>query len=170
MSTPDVQETLRERGERYGDFADHARIAQGLRRVLHTAPKWATLPDMHKQALEAITDKIARVLNGDPNYPDNFHDIAGYARLVEERLSNVEASASLEGNCSAPLWTVWVVPASGAAGGTTHVAHYAAPSHTLAGFQAIQEVAEAWNVPAGGLRVLGAAAGIVNIVDWTDEL
>ena len=33
-----------------------------------------------------IQHKIARVLNGDPNYPDNWHDIAGYARLVEREL------------------------------------------------------------------------------------
>src|SRR5690606_10084595 len=30
--------------------------------------------------------KIARILIGDPNYADNWHDIQGYAKLVEERL------------------------------------------------------------------------------------
>lgn len=32
-----------------------------------------------------IADKIARILNGDPEYRDNWHDIAGYAKLAEDR-------------------------------------------------------------------------------------
>ena len=39
-----------------------------------------------REGLKAILQKIARILNGDPNYADNWHDIQGYARLVEERL------------------------------------------------------------------------------------
>lgn len=80
-----VDETLAERGARYGDFADHARMAQRIQRAMHTAG-WESLPDMHRQALTVIADKIARVLTGDPNYPDNWHDIQGYAKLVEDRL------------------------------------------------------------------------------------
>ena len=33
-----------------------------------------------------ITNKMARIVNGDPNYIDNWHDIAGYATLVEQEL------------------------------------------------------------------------------------
>lgn len=33
-----------------------------------------------------IFQKISRIVNGDPDYADNWHDIQGYARLVEERL------------------------------------------------------------------------------------
>jgi hypothetical protein len=33
-----------------------------------------------------IQHKIARILNGDPTYTDNWHDIAGYATLVEQHL------------------------------------------------------------------------------------
>lgn len=80
-----VDQTLQERGSRYGDFADHALIAQSIKRAM-AGPGWDELPDMHRQALEVIADKIARILNGDPNYADNWHDIQGYARLVEQRL------------------------------------------------------------------------------------
>jgi hypothetical protein len=38
------------------------------------------------EALEMICHKIARVLNGDPNHHDHWHDIAGYATLVANRL------------------------------------------------------------------------------------
>ncbi len=82
-----VDSTLAERGARYGDFADHAAVAQRIKlAMLHGASRWAVMPDMHKQALEVIADKIARIVVGDPNYADNWHDIQGYARLVEERL------------------------------------------------------------------------------------
>lgn len=36
--------------------------------------------------LEMIAHKIARILNGDPNYADNWHDIAGYATLIDLQL------------------------------------------------------------------------------------
>jgi len=36
--------------------------------------------------LQMVQHKIARVLNGDPTYADNFVDIAGYAKLVADEL------------------------------------------------------------------------------------
>jgi hypothetical protein len=47
---------------------------------------WQTLTPVQKQALTVIADKIARVLSGDPDYADNWHDIQGYAKLEEDRL------------------------------------------------------------------------------------
>lgn len=82
-----VENTLRERGKRYGDFADHARVAQTIKRAFDDkASNYNDLPDMHRQALEVIADKIARILTGDFQYADNWHDIQGYAKLVEDRL------------------------------------------------------------------------------------
>jgi hypothetical protein len=95
-----VTETLDERGARYGDFTDHARIAQQLQDVMrqHTVKNhngesqknWHYLSAVQKQALTVLADKIARILNGDPNYTDNWHDIQGYAKLVEDRLPKAE--------------------------------------------------------------------------------
>jgi hypothetical protein len=34
-----------------------------------------------------IQHKVARILNGEPDYSDNWHDIAGYATLVDDLLS-----------------------------------------------------------------------------------
>jgi len=84
-----VSNTLAERGERYGQFADHARIAQGIQDVMRAAPKWPHLDQDMKQALSVIADKIARILNGDPFYGDNWHDIQGYAKLVEDRINMI---------------------------------------------------------------------------------
>lgn len=82
-----VQETLQERGACYGDFTDHAAIAQSLQDIMRGTAGWARLDPVKRQALTVIADKIARILNGDPEYTDNWHDIQGYARLAEERLA-----------------------------------------------------------------------------------
>ena len=41
-----------------------------------------------EDALMMISVKISRILNGDPNYSDNWRDIAGYATLVADRLDS----------------------------------------------------------------------------------
>lgn len=82
----DIDSTLQERGDRYGSFEHHAKIAQDLQRVLHAEAGWAKLADDQRQALTVIMDKVARMLNGDPAYRDNWHDIVGYAKLVDDRM------------------------------------------------------------------------------------
>lgn len=82
-----VEQTLAERGARYGDFTDHARLCQAIKKTMMSeCVAWDLLADVQRQALEVIADKIARILTGDPNYADNWHDIQGYAKLVEDRL------------------------------------------------------------------------------------
>ena len=80
-----VEDTLAERGKRYGDFSDHAVIAQCLQDSMRATPGWDLLTADKKQALTVIADKIARVLSGDPEYRDNWRDIQGYAKLAEDR-------------------------------------------------------------------------------------
>lgn len=91
MST--IDNTLEERGTRYGEFPQHARITQNLKRAMNDSPNWASLPDDMKEALEMVAHKIGRILNGDPDYSDSWHDIIGYTRLVEERLVTKEAAS-----------------------------------------------------------------------------
>ena len=90
-----VQNTLEERGKRYGSFKEHAIIAQNLKHEMWITSGWQRLAHDQKQALEVIADKIARILNGDPDYVDNWHDIQGYAKLVEDRL--IENSKGVSG-------------------------------------------------------------------------
>ena len=82
----EVENTLEERGNRYGAFTEHARITQNLKRAMQDSPNWAKLPDYMKEALEMNAHKVGRILNGDPNYADSWHDIIGYTRLVEKEL------------------------------------------------------------------------------------
>jgi hypothetical protein len=83
-----IENTLNERGTRYGEFKDHAKIAQTLKQYMHNTQNWFELNYDQKEALDMIMHKVARILNGDPNYIDSWHDIAGYATLVEQRLSD----------------------------------------------------------------------------------
>ncbi len=87
-NTKQVDETLNERGCRYGKFADHAMIAQMLKQYMHNTQNWFDLSYDQKEALDMIQHKIARILNGDPNYADSWHDIAGYASLIDKRLTD----------------------------------------------------------------------------------
>lgn len=79
--------TLAERGRRYGNFAEHARVTQSLKDAMIVSPNWATLEPDQKEALEMVAHKIGRILNGDPDYHDSWHDIVGYAKLVADRLA-----------------------------------------------------------------------------------
>ena len=89
-----VASTLAQRGVRYGKFLDHAVIAQGLKDVMWATTAWEWMLPDQQQALEVIMDKVARILNGDPNYDDNWVDIAGYATLVFNRLREEQANAN----------------------------------------------------------------------------
>lgn len=82
----DIDTTLAERGTRYGVFRQHARIAQHLKQIIFHYRNKGDLEDDQVEALEMIAHKIARILNGDPNYHDSWVDIAGYAKLVADRL------------------------------------------------------------------------------------
>ena len=82
----DVNKTLDERGERYGNFGNHAELSQKLKQAMKEKATWWDLSSSQQESLEMIAHKIARILNGDPNYADNWHDIAGYATLIDLQL------------------------------------------------------------------------------------
>lgn len=84
-----INSILKERGKRYGEFKSHAQVTQLLKNVMYGSPKWFDLSWDQKESLEMIAHKIGRILNGDPNYDDSWVDIAGYAKLVSDRLQNV---------------------------------------------------------------------------------
>jgi len=83
-----VDAILNTRASTYGSFADVARMAQRLKNVAHTGAgeQGRAFAADQAEALDMIFSKIARILNGDPNYVDSWTDIAGYATLVADRL------------------------------------------------------------------------------------
>lgn len=81
-----VDAVLAERGSRYGRFDQHAAITQSLKGLLFQyRPRTSLAPDQ-VEALEMIAHKLGRIVNGDPDYADSWVDIAGYAKLVADRL------------------------------------------------------------------------------------
>lgn len=86
--TVDINEMLAERGKRYGKFLSHAEITQELKSTIRSfvLEMDRRLEYDQQEALDMICHKIGRILNGDPNYIDSWDDIAGYAKLVADRL------------------------------------------------------------------------------------
>ena len=81
-----ITDTLNDREKKYGSFAANAHIAQGLQNIAKSTNGWHNMPDIQREAIEMIFHKIARQINGAKDYPDNFHDIAGYAMLAEQEI------------------------------------------------------------------------------------
>lgn len=85
-----IDDTLEERGNRYGEFPDHARITQSIKRAMQDSRRWHQLPDDMKESLEMVAHKIGRILNGDPFFHDSWLDAIGYLRLIEKQLEGSE--------------------------------------------------------------------------------
>jgi hypothetical protein len=51
-----IEATLAERGTRYGDYAEHARITQNIKRAMQDSPNWASLADDQREALDEAAD------------------------------------------------------------------------------------------------------------------
>ncbi len=84
----EINRVLEERGSRYGNFEDHASITQNLKALVASMleNRKKKLADDQQEALDMIFHKIGRIVNGDPDYADSWVDIAGYAKLVADRL------------------------------------------------------------------------------------
>lgn len=79
-----INSTLEERHNTHGDFHDNARLAQAMLSTARSSQNWQKLSDAQKEGLHMIFHKISRALSGDNNNPDHWHDIAGYATLIEK--------------------------------------------------------------------------------------
>ena len=90
--TESITTILTERGNRYGKFTGHAEVTQMLKTVVASAlvKRNKTLAPDQQESLDMILHKIGRIVNGDPDYDDSWVDIAGYAKLVADRLQGVE--------------------------------------------------------------------------------
>lgn len=85
-SASGIGTTLRERHETYGDFATQATIAQKLKEVMHETQNWSSMTFAQRESLDMIATKISRILNGDSDHIDSWHDTVGYAKLAENQL------------------------------------------------------------------------------------
>ena len=83
-----IDETLDARAQDYGKFKDGAALMQAMKRTLadHALRHNKTFADDQWEALEMIVHKIGRIVNGNPDKVDHWVDIAGYAKLIADRL------------------------------------------------------------------------------------
>ena len=82
-----IDDTLSERGKRYGKFEDGSKIMQQLKDIAHKSPSWELMEPIQREAMDMILHKVGRVLNGDPFYDDSWRDIAGFSKLVVDWLN-----------------------------------------------------------------------------------
>jgi hypothetical protein len=82
--TDKVNDTLDEREDNYGNYDGVAKISQELKNVMH--PYYHKLNNSQRESADMFANKLGRILNGNPNYPDSWLDIAGYAMLVYNKL------------------------------------------------------------------------------------
>ncbi|MDP3554831.1 hypothetical protein [Methylocystis sp.] len=66
------------REKTHGDFASTAVVAQALKNALRAGPSWHRLSDVQREALDGRAVKLARIVCGDPNFPDHWDDDDGY--------------------------------------------------------------------------------------------
>jgi len=83
----DVTETLGQRENRYGEYRNVSATAQTLKETLRQGDSWITMEPYMQESLDLIANKLARIVNGDPFYDDSWHDVGGYAKLVEIELA-----------------------------------------------------------------------------------
>lgn len=96
-SETSIDKTIEDRGERYGDWKNHAQISQDIQNAIikgwfqrGDGKDFSELPAYMTEAITMIANKLGRVINGDPYYDDSWRDIAGYATLVVKELEKQE--------------------------------------------------------------------------------
>ena len=83
-----IEATLAERQAQYGCFEDVAFVTENIMATLSKVRTngLSDLPYPHRMALYMIASKMARIVNGDFNHKDSWHDIGGYSKLIEDLL------------------------------------------------------------------------------------
>ena len=93
-----IDETLNERESTHGDYEANAGVAQKLKMAIAMGMLNSPhdLSPCQAESLDLICTKIGRIVSGDPNCPDHWDDIAGYANLVGERIGRSSDEAEEE--------------------------------------------------------------------------
>ena len=81
-----VTDTLDDRQKAYGNYAENCELTQKMKDILRSHPGWKTMRPEMKQSMEMIVYKMARIITGDHSHKDSWHDIAGFAILIEQDL------------------------------------------------------------------------------------
>lgn len=83
-----IEETLKERGSNYGDYGIGSRLRANIMREIKLARidnNLTNLTELEVVYIYDIVNKLSRLVTT-PYHLDTWHDIAGYATLVEKEL------------------------------------------------------------------------------------
>lgn len=84
----DIEKTLEERGKTHGNFKDVSETYDRMDTAMQTSGvNIGNLKSTQALALDVIIQKIARIVNGDPDFSDHWEDIAGYSTLIVKELA-----------------------------------------------------------------------------------
>ena len=84
-----VEAILDTRHNNYGSFTDGAEVIRALKHEIYIRGAYGKLAADQAEALDMIFHKIGRIVNGNADHVDSWTDIAGYAKLVADRLQGV---------------------------------------------------------------------------------
>ena len=87
MSAPDINDTIAARDAAHGGLDRVAYVSQAIKAAFADSNNRSSMPDDMCEALDMIAHKLARILTGDMDNFDSWHDVAGYATCVANRLA-----------------------------------------------------------------------------------
>jgi hypothetical protein len=82
VRSSEIDATLAYRQSTHGDFADVAFRAQEIKTSFHYGTRWHTLSPVQMESLEMLATKLARLVEGDPDFEDHTVDAIGYLTLM----------------------------------------------------------------------------------------
>ena len=80
-----TEQLLSTRQTTHGDWNEQAKLAHDLKGLMHRSRQWNTMTPGQREALDMIAVKLSRICSGNPNEPDHYDDIAGYAKQLYSR-------------------------------------------------------------------------------------
>lgn len=116
IAESNVKATLQTRHNTHGDFYQQSLRSMMLLDMMMGGLTWNKLGCDQQESLILIAVKIGRILTGNQDEPDHWHDIAGYAQLVENRLKGLPSNGEATRNVPPSDKTWFKPPFEGAAG------------------------------------------------------
>ncbi len=90
--TKNVEGTITERGSVYGPYSVNSDLCQAIKELFRRRPGYMALNTFERESLDMIFHKVSRIVVGaesgatPASRVDSWHDIAGYAKLSEDRV------------------------------------------------------------------------------------
>jgi len=90
-----VTDTIAARHKQYGEYSVNSDLCQAIKDLFRVRPGYKALLPYERESLDMIFHKVSRIVvgaeDGAPpqSRTDSWHDIAGYAKLSEDRVKDV---------------------------------------------------------------------------------